>query len=112
VLSKPVCDKYLEESTLFLDSPWFFNGRDDGWDYYCVTQSSLIEGNCANMETNSIITDSKGKEIKLCNDAPTTVHYITGYFTLFYLLLLFICLCRCFRRSRKSIQLEGIWMWF
>jgi hypothetical protein len=70
----------------------------------------LIEGNCANIETNLIITDSKGKEIRLCNDAPTlfewsfpclwllndgedkhfctTVHFLTDSF-LFY--FLFVC---------------------
>jgi hypothetical protein len=76
MLSKPVCDKYLEKSTYMTglkisDAPCFFNGPDDGWDYYCVAQSSLMEGSCSNIKTNSIIIDNEGKETKFCIDAPT-----------------------------------------
>jgi hypothetical protein len=74
MLSKPVCDKYLDESTYITgldvsDAPCFFNGPDDGWDYSCVTQTSLTGGNCTNIETNSIINND-GKERKSCVDAP------------------------------------------
>jgi hypothetical protein len=76
MLSKPVCDKYLDESTYITrlevsDAPCFFKGPDDGWDYHCVTQTSLMGGNCTNIETNSIINDNDGKERKSCTDAPT-----------------------------------------
>jgi hypothetical protein len=75
MLSKPICDKYLNNNTYITglevsDAPCFFNGPDDGWDYYCVTQTSLMEGNCSNIETNSLITDNERKETKLCIDAP------------------------------------------
>jgi hypothetical protein len=77
VLSKSVCDRYLEETGYnipginVVDAPCFFNGRNDGLGYYCVAKSSLMGGNCEDIETNSIIIDSEGKEIESCNNAPT-----------------------------------------
>jgi hypothetical protein len=76
MLSKPVCDKYLEMRTYMaglevFDAPCFFNGPDDGCDYHCVTQSLLIEGTCGDIKTNSIIIDDERKEMRSCIDAPT-----------------------------------------
>jgi hypothetical protein len=74
VLSKSICDKYLEGMTYIaginvVDAPCFFNGRDDGSGYYCVTKSSLMD--CGYMKTNSMIIDGEGNEMESCNDAGT-----------------------------------------
>jgi hypothetical protein len=78
VLSKSVCDKYIEESTYIpginvVDAPCFYNGRDDGSGYYCVTKSSLMGSDCGcgNIKTNSIIIDGEGEEMESCNNART-----------------------------------------
>jgi hypothetical protein len=73
ILSKSACDRYLYESTYIselkvVDAPCFFDGPDDGPDYYCVTQSSLAEGNCTNIKTNSVIISDEGENIESCNN--------------------------------------------
>jgi hypothetical protein len=71
LLSKPLCDKYFDESTyitgiVISNAPCFYNGPSDTSNTFCVSKTPITS--CSNIQTNGIVLYN-GKERESCNEA-------------------------------------------
>jgi hypothetical protein len=70
-LSKPLCDKYFDESTYLTgititNAPCFYYGPSDTSDTSCVSKASITS--CSDIHTNGMIAYKEG-ERESCNEA-------------------------------------------
>jgi hypothetical protein len=73
LLSKPVCDKYCDETdnNIVVDAPCFYNGPDDTVDTFCVSKE-LIKS-CSDIQVNEIILYNE-EEKQSCLDAHVLIN--------------------------------------